>query len=129
MHVAGKGKPAHQGKRSKAVDDVVDIESVARPLAVTDSGECAVERVAQPVQRKAGDDAQQGITTPCSQGVADSGANLRRQTENGEMVGADPGRRVSRQPEQYPFLWCCCPAFLETEHIGDETFAAHLDRK
>ena len=90
MHVAGKGKATHQGERTKAVDDVVDVESVARSLAVTDSRECTVERVAQPVQRKAGNDAQQRIAIAGSQGIADSGANLRRQAENGEMVGADP---------------------------------------
>src|SRR5437660_7438252 len=109
MHVAGKGKATHQGEGAKAVDDVVDVESVARSLAVTDSRECTVERISQPVQRKAGDDAQQRIAIPCSQGVADSGANLRQQAENGEMIRADPGRRVCRQPEQSPFLWRCCP--------------------
>ena len=98
MHVSRKGQAAHQRERAEAVDHVVDVKPVTGTLALANAGKCAIQRISQPVQGEAGDDAHQRVTVAGSEGVEHSGADLRRQAENGEMVGADLRGRVGGQP-------------------------------
>ena len=79
MHVSRQSEAAHESERPKAVDHVVDIKSVPRTLALPHSRECAVERVAQPVEREAGNDGEQGIAIPGRESVAYARADLRGQ--------------------------------------------------
>src|SRR5579864_5116355 len=70
MHVSGEGQSAHQGESAKAVDHVVNVEPVARTLALADAGECAVERIAQPVESEAYDRAKESVGIARGQRVA-----------------------------------------------------------
>ena len=49
-HIASPGKPRQDKEHAEAVDDVIDVEAVARPLLLTDPRERTVEAVAEPVQ-------------------------------------------------------------------------------
>ena len=59
MHMAGQCQAWHQGKGTEAVHHVVDIEPVARSQTLAGAGESAIERVAQPVESKADDHAEE----------------------------------------------------------------------
>src|SRR5579872_952245 len=77
MHVSREREAAHERESAEAIDHVVDIESVARAQSLADAGECAVERVAEPVEGEASDHAEKRIAIPGSERVAGSGADLR----------------------------------------------------
>src|SRR5579859_1332550 len=49
---AGKGEPSDQEKRSEDIGHVVNVETVARPLPVSESRQSSVQAVSQPVQRQ-----------------------------------------------------------------------------
>ena len=72
--------PPINASAPKAIDHVVDVEAVARALALAHAGKRAVEGVAQPVQRQTNNHAEECEAVVASQGIADSGANLRRET-------------------------------------------------
>src|SRR4029077_9682357 len=64
MHVSRKSQADHQRKGSEAVDHVVDIKAVTGTLALANGGKGAVERISEPVEGEAGDDAEQGVAVP-----------------------------------------------------------------
>ena len=48
--------PADQQRDADDVEDVIDVEAVARPLVLADARDRAVEAVAEPVERQSRDD-------------------------------------------------------------------------
>ena len=50
---AGEREAGEERGGSEEIGDVVDVEAEARALLVADAGECAVERVAEPVEEDA----------------------------------------------------------------------------
>src|SRR5207248_7856687 len=52
MHITRTPEPGHERQRAEGVRNVIDVKSVAWTLLVTDSGQCSIETVPQPVQKK-----------------------------------------------------------------------------
>src|SRR5690606_20341101 len=55
IHVTRESEPTEQEKGSDNVNDVINIESVTRPLLVTHPGKCSVQTIAKPVQGQCND--------------------------------------------------------------------------
>ena len=81
-HVAGEREAAEQERRAERVDDVVDVEAVARPLVLADARERAVEAVAEPVERQADDHETSADGVDAREPVGDTGAEHRHEREH-----------------------------------------------
>jgi hypothetical protein len=86
---AGEGEAGEESGGAEEVGDVVDVEAEARALLVADAGECAVEGVAEPVERDAGVDGEEGERVRAREGVEEAGEDLCGEAEEGEVVGGD----------------------------------------
>ena len=128
MHVSRKGEAAHQGESAEAINHVVHVETVARTQALADPCQGTVERVAQPVEREAGDHGEKRVAIACGEGVKQSRANLRGEAEDGQVVWTDAVWSARGQPEQGMLFGGGDPTFLHTKHVGKGTGAAHLQK-
>ena len=98
-------RPAISIDRPGEVDHVVHVEAVARPLAVADPGDGAVEAVAGPVEEQEHDDQREGDLGRDAGGPErQPDAEHRDEPERREMVRVDPGRQAPGDPDEQPLL-------------------------
>ena len=55
IDIAGNGEAAHKEDGADRIDHVIDVEAVARALAIAEARDGAVEAVAEPIQREKND--------------------------------------------------------------------------
>jgi hypothetical protein len=79
---------------------VVHVESVAWAQPLADAGQRSVEAIAEPVDYQCGDHDDQRAAVPTRRPVAQTGGDHGQETEQGEVVGIDPGGHAFGQPDQ-----------------------------
>src|SRR6185312_7638107 len=99
---------------AEGVDNVIDIKAVARPRVITKAGQRPIKRVAQPIEREAQDNENQAKTVAGRPPISHAGRRHGKQSEQGEMVRVDPGRRPSGKPDQGAFLQIGKQALLDS---------------
>src|SRR5437870_10707912 len=104
MHVAGNGQAAHQRQRAEAIDHVVNVESVARPLPLPHASQRAIQAIAEPVQRQKSDHRQQPVSVPAGERVSHASQNLGQESQQRQVIRVNPCRCALRHPQQSPFL-------------------------
>jgi hypothetical protein len=83
---------------------VVDVEAEARALLVADAGECAVERVAEPIEEDAEVDGEEQERVLARECVEEAGGDLCGEAEEREVVGGDCARCAAGEEfEKAPF--------------------------
>ena len=92
---AGEGEAGEERGGAEEIGDVVDVEAEARALLMADAGECAVERVAEPVEDDAGVDGEEYERVGARECVEEAGGDLCGEAEEGEVVGGDGARCVA----------------------------------
>jgi len=104
VKIPRKSEADDEGEGAEGIDDVVDIEAVAGTLLVADAGECAIEGVAEPVEKDKEVDEPKGVGVLWGEGVGNAGKDLGEEGEDGEMVGIDEGWGVVGQPDKEAFF-------------------------
>src|SRR5215469_6398086 len=92
MRVAREGEAAEECGGAEEIGDVVNVEAIAWALLMTDAGECAVERVAEPVEEDAEVNGEECEGMRARENVEEAGRDLCGQAEEGEVVGGDGAR-------------------------------------
>ena len=123
---SGAAKPAHQRDGSKDVHHVIHVEAIARTLLLAHAGQGSIQAVSQPVEHQAQNHQKQRVAVVARQRVADSRANLRAQTQDGELVGADPARRSLGHPLQCALLHGSCERLVDPARCLKFHFIASL---
>ena len=103
-HVARQAEARDDHEGADRVEDVVDVEPVARPLAVADPGDGAVEAVAEPVDRQEHDDEPERGRIAGRKPVAGAGPKHGQAAQHGQVVRIDPGRQSSGDIDEQPLL-------------------------
>ena len=80
---AGEREAGEERGGAEEIGDVVDVEAEARALLVADAGECAVERVAEPVEDDADVDGEECERVCARECVEDAGGDLVRRGRGG----------------------------------------------
>src|ERR1035438_10804212 len=83
---------------------MIHIEPVAWPLLVTNSRECPIQAVAKPVQNQKEIRQYQPGAGFAGIPIRAAYSKKRQETEQGQMIGVQPGRQPIREPNQDAFF-------------------------
>jgi len=101
---ARQGEARQQGSRAETVDEVVDVEPVARARAVPKASQRSVKAVAEPVQQQAEVHAVEPLQVPRRERIGDAPTHQREQAQRRQVVRLDPPGHPSGQPAQHARL-------------------------
>src|SRR5688572_16252580 len=103
-HESRTRQAGHQKRDPDDIEDVIDVEAIARPLDTPDPRQRAVKTVAEPVEGQARDDDPEPVGVPARQPEAEPGERYRREREYGQVVGMDRRRQVAGDTDQQTLL-------------------------
>ncbi len=81
--------PADEQRNPEFVDDMIDVEAVARPLALAHAGQRPVQAVAEPVQGQTDRRGHEPDRIVAGPPVGQPGASHGHERQDGEVVGID----------------------------------------
>ena len=103
-HVSREAHAPDEQRDPEFVDDVIDVEAVARPLALAHACQRAVQAVAEPVQGQTDGCGHEPQWVGAGPPVRQPGAEHRHERQDREVVGVDAPGHPFGEPDQRPLL-------------------------
>ena len=89
-HVGRRCQPPKQHRGADDVEDVIEIEAVLRALDLANTGQRAVETVAEPIDGEGKNNEPERASVPARENVAAARGNHRRHRKRGQVIRVNP---------------------------------------
>jgi hypothetical protein len=127
MNEAGRRKATEETHRVHEIDDMIDVEAVARSLLIADAGDRPVEAVAKPVEGEEHRHSKERPRRPPCGRERHTGAGRAHHPEDRQVVGVDRRWKPVRDPHEQPLFGGCQHAPV-LAHVGGRRQVRHDSR-